>query len=66
MAYRLALKSDIPQIMKIVDEAQEFIKNQGFNQWQDGYPDEGAFLADISGGCCHVFCEAGRTAESGL
>ena len=42
-----AESKDVKNIMKIVDEAKEFLKGQNVNQWQDGYPNEESFNDDI-------------------
>ncbi|HAT53778.1 MAG TPA: GNAT family N-acetyltransferase [Lactobacillus sp.] len=44
---RLATESDMDQIMVIIRGAQKFIAQQGFDQWQDGYPAQADMLADI-------------------
>ena len=51
---------DIDEIMKIIDEAKRFLKDSKVNQWQDGYPDEKAFLADIENGRLYVVKEDDR------
>lgn len=44
---RLANETDLNQIMVIIHAAQQFIADQGFDQWQDGYPAQTDMLADI-------------------
>ena len=46
--------NDIETIMTIVDEAKRFLKENGVNQWQDGYPNREAFKADIDAGRLYV------------
>ena len=53
--YRLADKRDIPQILSIIRQAQESIKKLGIGQWQDGYPNQKIFEADIQKDQCYVF-----------
>lgn len=55
MEHRLALNSDIDRIMEIVRDAQSFLKSNGVDQWQDGYPNQEVYETDIRDGSCHVF-----------
>lgn len=47
LAFRLATRADLPKIMTIVAGAQQFLSRQGIPQWQDGYPSQEIFEADI-------------------
>ncbi|MEG0806231.1 MAG: GNAT family N-acetyltransferase [Lachnospiraceae bacterium] len=38
---------DLPRIMEIVTQAQEFLKENQVEQWQDGYPEAYRFQKDI-------------------
>lgn len=56
--YRKGEPKDINSIMEIVSQARTFLKSQGVDQWQNGYPDASVFLADMDKGACWVFtCE---------
>lgn len=44
---RQAAKNDLAQIMPIIDEAKEFLKEDGNPQWQSGYPNVDAISTDI-------------------
>lgn len=44
---RHAIQKDLPSIMVIIHEAQALLKSDGSPQWQDGYPTEEIFQADI-------------------
>lgn len=46
--YRLAINEDLPNIMSIIGDAQEYLGSLGIDQWQDGYPTEARILEDIS------------------
>lgn len=48
MEFRKAKIEDIPDMMKIIKQAQEYFKNQNIDQWQDGYPNEDSLRGDIS------------------
>ena len=39
---------DLPSIMAIVPDAQEYLLEQEIDQWQDGYPSEEQILSDIT------------------
>ncbi len=57
MNLRKAKKNDIPQIMQIINDAKEYFKKSGINQWQQGYPDENTITDDIENGRGYVFCD---------
>lgn len=48
MKFREAVKSDINAIMNIIKQAQEYLKIQGINQWQNNYPNVETIERDIS------------------
>lgn len=50
----LADYADLDEIMKIVEQAQAFIRSQGFEQWTDGYPTKEQFVKDIDKKSCYV------------
>lgn len=47
MNFRLAEKSDLDKIMEIIEEAKDYLKTLGIDQWQNGYPNEEKILSDI-------------------
>ncbi len=47
MTIRKATYEDINRIMEIINDAKEYLKGQGLDQWQDGYPNEEVFKSDI-------------------
>ena len=48
--YRKATLEDLDQVMVAVEDAREFLKEQGNGQWQDGYPNRDDFIKDINNG----------------
>lgn len=48
MIVRKSTNNDLPSIMKIIHEAQQYLASQNIDQWQDGYPDEAMILNDIA------------------
>lgn len=47
---RLAIKEDLNNVMKIINDAKTLFKQDGSNQWQDtdNYPNENTILNDIN------------------
>lgn len=52
---------DIPQIMRIIKQAQAYFKEQGIDQWQNGYPNEEVIANDIEKGDSYIFIRDGKT-----
>lgn len=48
MRFSLATYDDLPSILLIIHDAQEFMKSQNSGQWQDGSPSESAFRNDVN------------------
>ena len=44
---RYATNDDLSNIMVIINEAKDFLKQSGSSQWQGTYPDEDTILTDI-------------------
>ena len=62
MEHRPATPSDLGEIMRIVADAQRFLKASGVDQWQDGYPERRDFEDDIRQGACEAFFLDGELA----
>lgn len=56
---RPAVPGDIPAITALYDAARRGMREQGIDQWQDGYPNEETARADIARGISYVAEEAG-------
>ena len=39
MCIKKSSVNDVQAIMKLVHQAQAYFRNNGIDQWQDGYPD---------------------------
>lgn len=52
-----ASPGDKSDIISLIDEAKGFLKANGVDQWQDGYPDEEVILKDISGDAYVLKCD---------
>ena len=47
MEFRNSVKSDIKEIINIIEEAQSYFKENSIDQWQNGYPNEESIMNDI-------------------
>lgn len=47
MEFRKSKKIDVEEIMSIITKAQNHLKEQGIDQWQNGYPNEDVIKEDI-------------------
>ena len=47
MELRKAKREDLEQIMELIDNAKCFLRSQGVDQWQNGYPDKDCLEKDI-------------------
>lgn len=48
MKFRKAVVAEIDNIMSIIKQAQASLKEQGINQWQDGYPNVKTIRKDVT------------------
>lgn len=55
--FRKAVAADSPQIWKILQQAIQRRKEDGSNQWQDGYPNETVVANDIANGYGYVLAD---------
>lgn len=60
MTFRTSTTEDVPQIMTIIRQAQNYLRKQKVDQWQDGYPNEESVKADIENGVSYVYEKEGR------
>ncbi len=49
--------SDLEDILSVVEDAKLFLKENGVDQWQDGYPNEEVIRGDVSGNAYVLKCE---------
>lgn len=54
MEFRKAIYQDIENIMQIIEHGQEYLKNQGVNQWQNNYPNREVIAKDIEQGYSYL------------
>lgn len=48
MEFRKTNHKDVEQVMEIIKQSQQYFKDQGIDQWQNGYPNEDVIKEDIS------------------
>ena len=60
MKLRKALPEDQAAVVALYREAQAFLRAQGIDQWQDGYPNAASFQQDVKAGAAWVAEEGGR------
>lgn len=54
MKLRKTTEKDIDDVMKIINEAQEYFKSAGIDQWQNGYPNSDTIYTDIKNNNSYV------------
>ncbi len=54
VSVRPAAEDDLPALLRMAGEAQAWLKKQGVDQWQDGYPAERHFRFDLERGECFL------------
>ena len=53
---------DLPTVSKIIDSAKAFLKSQGIDQWQDGYPALPDLQSDVTNQIGYVLIIDGQIA----
>lgn len=64
MQFQRAKLEHLGQIMEIIGEAQAFFRQNGIDQWQDGYPNREVIVGDIAAGNSYVVLQAGEVAAT--
>ena len=54
MRFRQATMDDLDKLMEIVKQAQDYFKDAGIDQWQDGYPQRELMESDIAQNISYV------------
>lgn len=65
MLFRPATPEDISTILSLIEEAVRRLKEQGVDQWQDGYPNRACVEEDVASGAGHVIERQGRVVAYG-
>ena len=63
MEFRKTNINDLPEVMKIIKEAQSYFKEQGIDQWQNNYPNEEVIKNDIKNNHSYVLVKDGKIAS---
>ena len=61
MIIKRSTLSDFPAIRALYDQAREYFREAGINQWQTGYPEDDIIVRDINAGFSYVGIENGHT-----
>lgn len=64
MEFRKTNINDLPEVMKIIKEAQSYFKEQGIDQWQNNYPNEDVIKNDIKNNHSYVLVKDGKIAAT--
>lgn len=59
MEFRKAQENDTMRIMELIRQAKAFLKANGVDQWQDGYPEQEDIERDIRDGIGYVMTDDG-------
>lgn len=54
MKFRKTKIEDIKNVMQIIDEAKEYFRKSGIDQWQNGYPNSDTIYSDIKNNSSYV------------
>lgn len=54
MKFRKTTLQDIDNVMKIINEAKEYLKKNTIDQWQNGYPNSDTIYTDIKNNSSYV------------
>ncbi len=65
LVFRRASIEELPQILRIIRQAQAQMRALGSAQWQDGYPAETDIVRDLNHGWGYVLADADRVAAYG-
>lgn len=57
MEVRKTVPADLDGIMEVIEQGREYLRSQGIDQWQNGYPNRDSFLADIAEGNSYVLTD---------
>jgi len=57
---RKTTMNDIPTVMEIIEQGKAYLKSNGIDQWQNGYPNEDVIKEDITNGYGYVLESADK------
>jgi Cof subfamily protein (haloacid dehalogenase superfamily) len=63
---RPTCEGDLPEVMRIIADAQSDFRARGIDQWQNGYPNEVAIRRDIARGESYVVTRGGQVVATAM
>ena len=63
---RPTCESDLPEVMRIIADAQADFRARGIDQWQNGYPNEQVIRGDIERGESYVVTRGGQVVATAM
>lgn len=66
MEFRKTLKTDVDEIMNIIEQAQAYFKEQGIDQWQNNYPNVETINNDIDSDTSYVLLKDGKVVATAV
>jgi len=54
MEVKQAQLCDVKQVLDIIEQNQQYLKEEGIDQWQNGYPNLDSITEDVEQGNCYV------------
>ncbi len=63
---RPTCESDLPEVMRIIADAQADFRARGIDQWQNGYPNEQVIRGDIERGESYVVTRGGQIVATAM
>lgn len=64
MQFRKTARADLPAVLALIEQARAYLKAQGIDQWQGGYPAEADIRRDIAAESAYVLEREGRIVAS--
>lgn len=64
MTIRKAIPDDAARVLEILEDAKAALRQNGVDQWQNGYPNDESVRSDIDAGICHVLEISGEIAAT--
>lgn len=58
--------NELENVMKIIDDGREFLKEQGVNQWQHGAPSRDTIINDIKEEISYVYEKSGKIVATAM
>ena len=65
MEFRRTIDQDVNKIIEIINQAQEYFKENNIDQWQDGYPNLEVIKEDIKNGYSYVLLKDNEIVATG-